>query len=49
MFSILYKFVLSIVLNIKNKQYSEIENDFEKAKNEIEQLKRGVDDGNKSE
>lgn len=47
--SILYKFVLSIVLHIKNKQYGAIETDFEKAKEEIEQLKRGVDNGNKSE
>ena len=39
--SILFKCGFSIYTHIKNKQYKEIENDLEKAQEEIEKLKEG--------
>lgn len=43
--SILYKMGLSIYTHIKNKQYKEIAEDLDKAKEEIEKLKDGDNDG----
>lgn len=43
--SILFKMVFSIYTHIKNKQYKEIIEDLDKAKEEIEKLKDGDNDG----
>lgn len=43
--SILFKMGLSIYTHIKNKQYKEIAEDLDKAKEEIEKLKDGDNNG----